>query len=163
MARGDNIMRELSPTLVRTASDTGLATATGSTAELDFDFGIQQGARLIGIEYSFNITAGTHVGGSFGLYLGPTRSNPTTVSEVMEDEDVVGSVSWQINQEAAGEQVIQSIYRDFSRMEIYITRNVRGCVYNWGSTNLNLIVWKLYYNRIELSAEEAVVQMTIRR
>lgn len=156
-------MRELSPTLVRTAEITGLATATGATAEMDFDFGLQEGARLIGVYYRWDWTAGTHVGIDGGIYLGPTRSNPTAIDELAIDEDVVADFSFYIQQEAAGEQHHWSAMVDLSHMDLYITRNIRFCVYNVSATNINNAIAKVYYNRIQFSAEEAVVQMTIRR
>ena len=154
--------RELQPTLCRTAVISALGTGTGSVASMGFDFGIQQGARLIKVEYQLTITAGTHVGAAMGLYLGPTRANPASAGELPYDEDVVGGAFYHIQQEAAGEQHVPLLINDLSMTTIFITRNILFCMFNSGASNI-IGTCKLYYNRVEYTAEEAIVVMTLRR
>ncbi len=155
--------REIGPTLVKTVEIGGLAAAAGGTEVFDFDFAMREGARLLGVEYLWVPTAGTSQQMSAGIYLGPSRDNPTSYATVWMDEDVVATIGHMVIQEAIGEQHFDYDAVDLSMYSIIITRNVTLAVFNASASGNLAIKAKIYYNRIELSADEAVVIMTLRR
>lgn len=154
-------MQIFQPTMMRTAANLSVNNS-GSTVELDFDFGYGQGAKLMAVQYDLRFTGGTNVDVCCGVYLGPTKANPTGADEILEDEDVLCPHQWYIVQEAAGEQPVHTAYYDVSNLDMIITRNVRFEAHTPNAV-ANLVYVRLYYNRIQMTDAEAVMVMTLRR
>lgn len=137
------------PTLIKTHTIFQLNN-TGGSEDLDFDFALNEGAKIEKVELMARAPAGVAGTMEVGLNLKPSAGSPAAAYDIFEDEDVLcATIS---HAEAATEQTdVQHV--DFHNDSVYIVKNLTAQAYSSGASNKNGIV-KVYYKRCRFSDAE---------
>jgi len=154
--------RVIEPTLIRSAGTISV-NAGGATAEMDFDFGNLEGARILGVQYS--LALGSSLTGlvELGLNFTGTAAAPAASDDLRTNENVFADVVTQVlGVTAVGFQAYAVPYLDITQLGIDILSNLALQAFNSGGVARTVAV-KVYYKRLLFSQRELGAQLAVRR
>lgn len=137
------------PTLLKSIAETTVNN-TGVAVDIDFDFAINEGAKIEKIENGCYSAAGA---GSLdvALNLKPDQSAPAASGDVFEDDDVIAAHRNLSDANMQSSPVVKVF--DYHDDSIYIVKNVTVQMYGSGAVN-RLAYMKVYYKRVKFSDAE---------
>lgn len=154
-------MRVLEPTLVLTSAVMVLNNA-GGTEELDFDFGNLEGAKLMGVEYSFSMAASTAGTLEAGLNFNGGAAAPAAADALRIDSNLFAQVMISTILTTSGLIAVPSMYRDLSLLGFVITSNIALQGFGSAATTRNISA-RLYFKRVIFTQSEVGTQIALRR
>lgn len=146
-------MRELLPTLI--AANTAYCepgSGASEAVDIELDFGMGDGARIIGIEFLHG-QDGTTGEVMYGVSTDPNATAPSGYEALGADTDVIACDLVDITLTTSGGTVIQSKYMDLSNEVIVVTRNLRLVGYD-AADNGNHGIARVHYNQVKFTEDE---------
>ncbi len=152
----------IEPTLIRVGGPVTV-NATGGTAEMDFDFGNLEGARILGVQYGINIASSVTALVEVGLNFAGAASAPAASDDLRLNENVFADKTVQVlGVTAVGFQIWEPEYIDLMPLNIDILSNISLQAFNTGAV-ARIMTVKVYYKRLLFSQRELGAQLAVRR
>ena len=143
------------PTLIKSSPTTTLsANAGGASAAVEFDFGINEGAKIEKV----HLTGFTSVGASgvleAGLNFRPSAGSPAAAYDMVKDDDVFAMCIGDESFTTSGWVVtLLDFVHDFHMDSIYIVKDMTFQLFEAGG-NARSMFYKIYYKRCRFSDAE---------
>lgn len=145
-------MRELAPTLIAVNQTVCNPDNGGDAQDIEIDFGAGDGARIVGIEFSWthnNTTNTTY----YGVSTDPNATAPDTVDALVIDTDVIAAAGYDWNFTTSGAGDVRSTYYPMADEVIITTRNLR--ILGHGDGSAGQYGWcRVHYNQVQFTADE---------
>ncbi len=131
--------------------------------ELDFNFGNQEGARLLFVEYDIAFGSGVSGTVEVGLNFDPQAAAPTSAGQMTRDERVFAGGHFSVLQiTAVGVMQQQVAPVDIFNMNITIASNIQLQAFNTGAV-ARVVNCKVYYKRVQFTLAELGGRIAVRR
>lgn len=154
--------RIIQPTLIRTFGVL-TASASGATAQMDFDFGNLEGALLMATEWGGSWGDDTSTVFEFGHHFQGTAAAPAASLDLAINEEVFAyRCINQLDISAVGNFVIDHPFVDLRELDIQILSNIAQQIFNTGAV-ARTAASKVYYKRLLFSQLELGAQLAVRR
>lgn len=137
------------PTLIMSAPEKSVNN-TGGSEDLDFDFALNEGAKIEKIVLVADSSVGVAGTLDVGVNLKPSAGSPAASGDIFEDDDVVAAIRGR--DDGVGNNPVTGIF-DFSNDSVYIVKNPT-CQYYGAGAAARLGYVKIYYKRCRFSDAE---------
>jgi len=154
--------RVIQPTLIRTFGVL-TASASGATANMDFDFGNLEGALLMATEWGGAWADDTTTVFEFAHHFQGTAAAPAASLDLAINEDVFAyRCINQLDISAVGNFVIDYPFIDLTKLNIQILSNIAQQIFNTGAV-ARTAASKVYFKRLLFTQLELGGQLAVRR
>lgn len=154
--------RVIEPTLILTFGVLS-ASASGATANMDFDFGNLEGALLLATEWGGAFASDTTTVFEFGHNFQGTAAAPAASLDLAINQDVFAySCINLLDITAVGNVNIPYPHTDLSELNIQILSNISQQIFNTGAV-ARTAASKVYFKRLLFSQLELGAQLAVRR
>ena len=137
------------PTLVKASYIEGLNN-TGGNHEVEWDFGINEGAKIEKVVITPAQSQGVAGTMEAGLNFRPNAGSPAASGDIFQDDDVFCS-AMSLACVAAGSY--SNVVFDFQKDSIYVVKDITGQYFSSGASNKAAYI-KIYYKRCRFSDAE---------
>ncbi len=155
-------MKILEPTLILPSAQLSV-NAAGATAEMDFDFGNLEGAKIFAVEYFATIGNETTGVVEVGLNFNGTSAAPASSGDLAGNEDVFAFINYNVTDATTvGFDTFNAPRLILAELDIFILSNLAVQAFNSGGV-ARLIRARVYFKRVQFTQSELGGRVAVRR